>query len=200
MSKPGALEGVNVLDLSESIGGAYCTKLLADLGATVALVEYPPAGHPLRHSGPLSSDGNSETGGMFLYYGANKRSIACDLDTSAGRERIIDLASEADIVVESSAPGHMSGMGVGYDELSALNPALVYTSVTHFGQTGPYRDWKSDEIVDFALSPRMDLDIMDARGAGFEEDGAGLHTVQGRMGLVFPVQVGPHCIRAHRPP
>ena len=80
MTSQRALDGVNVLDLSDSIGGAYCTKLLADLGAEVVLVERPGSGHPSASHGALRSRPDLESSGMFLYYGANKRSVVCDLD------------------------------------------------------------------------------------------------------------------------
>ncbi len=155
MTSQRALGAVNVLDLSDSIGGAYCTKILADLGAEVVLVERPGSGHPLRQVGPFAAGTDLESSGMFLYYGANKRSVACDLDSEAGRERVLGLAANADILVESFDPGYMDSIGLGYDALSAANEALVYASVTHFGQTGPNRNWKSDEITDFAMGGYM---------------------------------------------
>ena len=94
MSGQTALDGVNVLDLSESIGGAYCTKLLADLGASVILVERPGSGHPLRESmarSPKTLD--IEGSGLFIYYGANKKSVVCDIETESGQRRVLDLAS-----------------------------------------------------------------------------------------------------------
>ena len=150
-----ALDGVNVLDLSDSIGGAYCTKLLADLGASVILVERPGSGHPLREAGPFPKEPNIKSSGLFLYYGANKKSIACDIESESGLQRVRDLASDANILVESFAPGHLDALGLGYESLSALNPSLIMTSVTHFGQTGPYRHWNSDEIVDNAMGGYM---------------------------------------------
>ena len=89
MSGQTALDGVNVLDLSESIGGAYCTKLLADLGASVILVERPGSGHPLRGDGPLSKDPDIEGSGLFIYYGANKKSVVCDIETESGQRRVL---------------------------------------------------------------------------------------------------------------
>ena len=150
-----ALDGMNVLDLSESIGGAYCTKLLADLGATVLLVERPPEGHPLRRSGPFRGDPDADASGMFLYYCANKHGMVCDIDSEDGRALVRRLAQDVHIIVESSEPGRLDSIGLGYAGLSSLNPALVMTSVTHFGQTGPYRRWKSDEIVDYAMGGYM---------------------------------------------
>ena len=150
-----ALNGVNVLDLSESIGGAYCAKLLSDLGADTLLVERPGSGHPLRHTGPYRDETHIEKSALFLYYAANKRSVVCDLETERDRERVKTLAADADVVVEGFKPGYLDSVGLGYDELSAQNPSLVFTSITHFGQTGPYRDWKSDEIVDYAMGGYM---------------------------------------------
>ena len=150
-----ALDGVNVVDLSESVGGAYCTKLLADLGATVLLVERLGVGHPLRHTGPYAGDPDTDSSGLFVYYGANKHGMVCDLDSEDGRERIRQLVADADIVVEGFPPGYMDSIGLGYADLRGLNPALVMASVTHFGQTGPYRHWKSDEIVDYAMGAYM---------------------------------------------
>ena len=155
MADPMALNGVNVLDLSESIGGAYCTKLLADLGAETLLVERPGSGYPLRHTGPYRDAPHTEKSGLFLYYAANKKSIVCDLESERDRERIRRLATEADVVVEGFTPGYPDSIGLGYDNLAPLNPSLVFTSITHFGQTGPYRGWKSDEIVDYAMGGYM---------------------------------------------
>ena len=124
MTSPKALAGVNVLDPSDSIGGAYCTKLLADLGAEVVLVERPGSGHPLRQAGPYAAGTDIDSSGMFLYYGANKRSVACDIESNAGRERVRDLASRADILVESFQPGYLDLIGLGYASLSSLNPPM----------------------------------------------------------------------------
>ena len=155
MTQAMALSGVNVLDLSESIGGAYCTKLLADLGAETLLVERPKTGHPLRHTGPYANDPHIDKSGLFLYYAANKKSVVCDLESERGRERIESLVADADVVVEGFEPGYLDSIGLGYDVLSSRNPSLVLTSITHFGQTGPYRHWKSDEIVDYAMGGYM---------------------------------------------
>ena len=155
MTSQRALDGVNVLDLSDSIGGAYCTKLLADLGADVVLVERPGSGHSLRRTGPFAAGSDPDSSGMFLYYGANKRSVVCDLRTEAGRGRVRGLAANTDILVESFDPGYLDSVGLGFESLSAVNEALVFTSVTHFGQSGPNRHWKSDEITDFAMGGYM---------------------------------------------
>ena len=150
-----ALSHLNVLDLSLDIGGAYCTKLLADLGATVLLVE-PPEGHPLRRAGPFPNDEpHPEKSGLFLHYCANKHATTLDLTRPQHRDMLLDLAAQADLVVESFAPGRMEELGLGLPALSRRNPAIVLTSVTHFGQTGPYSRWQGEEIVDYALGGYM---------------------------------------------
>ncbi|MEE9285788.1 MAG: CoA transferase [Dehalococcoidia bacterium] len=150
-----ALAHLNVLDLSLDIGGAYCTKLLADLGATVLMVE-PPHGHPLRRAGPFPDDEpHPEKSGLFLYYCANKHGVSLDLTQSADCGAVLDLAAQAHLVVESFPPGRMDELGLGLDALRERNPAVVLTSVSHFGQTGPYRDWQGEEIVDYALGGYM---------------------------------------------
>ena len=151
-----ALAGINVLDLTNNIGGAYCTKLLADLGATVMLVESPDNGHPLRHTGPfLGGEPNVDKSGQFLYFSTNKRSIALDIEKQHDRETIRALASKSDLIVETYKPGVLEQYGLGYGVFQSDNPRTVLTSITHFGQTGPYRDWESEEIVDYALGGYM---------------------------------------------
>lgn len=146
------LESFNVLDLSRDIAGAYCTKLLADLGATVLMVE-PTDGHPARREGPFPEDiAHSEKSGLFVYLASNKLSLVADMETTAGRDRVLALAKDADLVVESMAPGKIDELGLGYKELSKSHKDLVLTSVSPFGQYGPYRDWQSEEIVGWALS------------------------------------------------
>jgi len=151
----GALSDVRVLDLSTSVAGDYCTKLLADLGADVLKVE-PPGGDPVRQLGPCR-DGQQdiETGGLHLYLNANKRSIVADPETPAGRGRIRELSRAADILVETFAPGHLPARGLGYAALAKENPRLIYASLTPFGQSGPWKDWQSDEIVEFAVGGYM---------------------------------------------
>lgn len=151
-----ALAGFNVLDLSDNIAGAYCTKLLADLGADVAMVERPEIGHPLRHVGPFPGDEpHPDKSGMFMCLCANKRSLTADPATAHGRRTVLRLAQRAHLIVESFAPGRLSAQGLGFDVLRRLNPGVVLTSISHFGQTGPYRNWRSSEIVDNAMGGYM---------------------------------------------
>jgi len=140
------LGGVRVLDLTDG-AGAMSGRLLADLGADVVLVE-PPGGATARSAPPLV-DGVSLP---FLTQSANKRSMQIDWSTPAGREEVLALARAADILLESQTPGRLAAAGLGREVLHAANPRLVITSVTDFGQTGPYRDWVGTDWVHLALS------------------------------------------------
>jgi crotonobetainyl-CoA:carnitine CoA-transferase CaiB-like acyl-CoA transferase len=121
----GLLTGVRVLDLSIWRPGPYCTQLLADLGADVLKVE-PPGGDPMR-----------VFTGLFATINANKRSVVLDLKDDADRDRALDLAAEADVLVEGYRPGVAARLGMGYEQVSARNPSIVYCSISGFGQDGP---------------------------------------------------------------
>ena len=132
----GMLAGIRVLDLSRVIAGPYCTMLLADLGADVIKVERPGQGDDLREW-----RGRTGRGGMSAVFAAinrNKRAIALDLQRPDGARLLRELAARADVLVENFVPGVADRLGVGYAAVRALNPALVYVSVSGFGQTGPY--------------------------------------------------------------
>lgn len=133
MSLP--LEGLRVLDLSRLLPGAYATMLLADLGADVVKVEQPGAGDPLRAAPPYTASGES---GPHLVLNRGKRSITVNLKAPHGADVLRDLVRGADVLVESFRPGVMARLGVGYDDLSAVNPRLVYAAITGYGATGPY--------------------------------------------------------------
>ena len=151
---PQALNGVRVLELAGA-EGEYCGKLLADFGAEVIKVE-PPGGSPSRGEPPFKDDRPGPDRSLpFLYFNANKKSITADLDTEAGRERVRRLARNADVVVESAAPGTLAAMGLGQADLRTANPRLIYASVTAFGQTGPYSRYRWSELVAFAMGGLM---------------------------------------------
>lgn len=152
---PGLLDGVIVVDFSVDVGGLYCTKLLADLGATVIQIE-PPEGHPLRQDEPFfGGEPHVEKSARFAYYAANKKSIVLDLNQQSDRQQALDLVKNSDIVVETFSPGYLEEIGLGYEALKAVNNSLILTSVTRFGQTGPYRHWQGEEIIDWALGGYM---------------------------------------------
>ncbi len=152
----GALSGLKVLDFTHYVAGPYCTKLLADYGADVIKVERPPDGDGSRRMGPYPGDEpHPEKSAQFLHLNTNKRGIAVDLKCSAVVDIVERLAGWADIVVESYRPGVADRLGIGYERLSSINPALVYTSISNFGQTGPYRDYRGSEIVFYGMGGEM---------------------------------------------
>ena len=150
------LAGLNVLDLTWHVAGPYATKLMADYGADVLKIERPGGGDPARRYGPFPNDApHQERSGTFLHLNTNKRSITLNLKTAAAREIVFQLVKEIDIVVESFRPGTMAALGLDYATLKELNPRLVMTSVSNFGQSGPYRDFKGSEIIFYGMGGEM---------------------------------------------
>jgi crotonobetainyl-CoA:carnitine CoA-transferase CaiB-like acyl-CoA transferase len=154
MAKCGAaLGGVRVLDLAEA-SGAYCGKLLADMGADVIKVE-PPGGAAMRDIGPFYAGTEPAAAGMrdrnrslfFWHYNTSKRSVTLDLGAPRERERFLGLAATADLVIETFRPGELDALGLGYATLAARNPRLTLVSITPFGQTGPYRDYRGSDLI-----------------------------------------------------
>ena len=143
-----------VLDLTDE-RGFLCGKALGDLGADVIKIE-KPGGDPARSIGPFYHDIPDPEKSLYWFaFNANKRSITLDIEKADGREIFKSLVKTADVVVESFAPGYMDKLDIGYSILSAINPRLVMTSVSGFGQKGPYRDYKAPDIVLWALSGIM---------------------------------------------
>lgn len=144
------LDAYRVLDLTDE-KGFMCGKALADLGADVVKVE-PPGGDPARNMGPFYHDIPSSEGSLYwLAYNANKRGITLNIETKDGQEIFKSLARTADFVIESLAPGYLKGLGLDYSVLHQLNPGIILTSITPFGQSGPYRDHKTSDLVSMAL-------------------------------------------------
>src|SRR5690349_19228151 len=141
-STPGALQGVRVLDLSRELAGPWCTQTLADLGAEVIKVERPGSGDDTRGWGPpflCYCDGaDSHEAAYFLGCNRNKRSITVDIAKPEGQALIRRIAAQCDVFVENFKVGDMARYGLDAQSLRALNPRLVYCSITGFGQTGPY--------------------------------------------------------------
>ena len=159
-----ALDDVKVLDLTHQVAGSYCTKLLADYGADVIKVERPGLGDSARGMGPFPGDvPHREKSGIFLHLNTNKRGITLDLKSRAGANVVMRLAREVDIVVENFRPGTMERFGLDYDALHAVNPSLVVTSISNFGQTGPYRDFRSAEIMVYGMGGEMYSTGLDER-------------------------------------
>ena len=140
--QPGALEGVRVLDLSRVLAGPWAGQLLADLGADVVKVERPGAGDDTRAWGPpwLNDPEGNSTGESAYYLSANrnKRSVTIDIATEEGQRLVRRLAGKADVVLENFKVGGLAQYGLDYASLKAVNPRLVYCSITGFGQSGPY--------------------------------------------------------------
>ncbi|MBM4410479.1 MAG: CoA transferase [Chloroflexi bacterium] len=141
------LEGIRVLELAQGVAGPHAGKLLAEYGADVLKVE-PPGGDESRAAGPFKGDiPHPETSALFLNLNRNKRSITLSLETEEGRAIFLRLAAEADVVIENFRPGQLAACGIGYDVLSRERPDLVLASITPFGQTGPWRDYRGSEIT-----------------------------------------------------
>ena len=151
-----ALSGVKVLDLTWHMAGPYCTKLLADYGADVIKVERPGSGDPARSMGPFfKDDPHHEKSGLFLHLNTSKKSITLNLKSETGVKIFKELVKDVDILVESFSPRVMPSLGLSYEEQKKLNPRLVMTSISNFGQTGPYRDYKATEMVSQAMGSLM---------------------------------------------
>ncbi|MFC1926270.1 CaiB/BaiF CoA transferase family protein [Chloroflexota bacterium] len=145
-----ALSGIKVLELCEMAAGPYCTKLMADLGAEVIKVEKPDTGDEARHRGPfLNDEPNPEQSGLFLYLNTNKLGITLNLENARGRKIFKELVKETHVLVEDKAPGKLAELGLGYDVLKEINPSLIMASITPFGQTGPYKDYKAYPLNTF---------------------------------------------------
>lgn len=151
-----ALSDIKVIDLTWHIAGPYCTKLLADYGAEVIKVEQPGVGDPARRMGPFfQDDPHPEKSGLFLHLNTNKKGITLNLKTATGKKIIRELVKDADILVESFRPRVMPALGLDYPSLEQVNPSLLMVSISSFGQTGPYRDFKATEIVEYAMGGEM---------------------------------------------
>ncbi|WP_138471226.1 CaiB/BaiF CoA-transferase family protein [Poseidonocella sp. HB161398] len=167
---------LKVVELAEFVAGPYCGKLLSDFGAEVIKVERPGIGDRARHLGPFAGDGpDPEASGTFLYLNTNKKSVALDIETEEGRALFRQLVADADVLIEDRAPGELAAMGLGYDDLAALNPGLVMVSITPFGQTGPYAGFRAEHLNLYHASGQgyllpmwaINLDVPPCQGPGY---------------------------------
>jgi len=163
MNEPETLLGdIRVLDLADQ-KGVYCAKLLADLGADTIKIE-KPGGDPMRTIGPFFHDEHDPEKSLYwFHFNTSKRGIALALETANGREIMKQLVGTADVLIETFSPGHLDKLGLGYSVLKEINPKLILTSITPFGQTGPHRDFKGSDIVAQAMGGLINL-------AGFPDD------------------------------
>lgn len=154
----GLLEGLTVLDFTRVLAGPYCTRLMADLGARVIKVERPELGDDTRAFYMQLEEGRADQSSYFVRFNAGKESIAIDLANPAAKGVVLDLARKADVLVENFVPGVMARHGLDYAAVSAVNPAIVYCSISGYGQTGPLRDRPAFAHLINAASGAMDLD------------------------------------------
>ena len=158
---PGPLAHLTILDLSRVLAGPWCTQLLADLGATVIKIEKPGTGDDTRAWGPpflRDTDGN-DTGEAAYYLACNrgKQSVAIDFTTTEGRDLVLALARQSDALVENFKVGGLAKYGLDYPRVSAINPRLVYASITGFGQDGPYADRAGYDFIIQGMSGFMSV-------------------------------------------
>ena len=160
-SNAGALAGIKVLDLSRVLAGPWCTQILADLGADVVKVERPGAGDDTRHWGPpflKDAEGKDTTqASYFTACNRNKRSVTIDMATPDGQALIKQMAQQADVLVENFKVGGLKQYGLDFESLRALNPRLIYCSVTGFGQDGPYAERAGYDLMIQAMTGMMSI-------------------------------------------
>ncbi|MBH1963969.1 MAG: CoA transferase [Comamonadaceae bacterium] len=137
-TREGPLKGVIVLDLTRVVAGPYCTMMLADLGAIVIKIENPNDPDYVRGFPPMVSAGDEERSGFFAQYNRHKFGITLDLKAPEGRDLFLQLVERADILVENFRPGTMQKLGLDFETLHAVNPRMVFTAISGFGQTGPH--------------------------------------------------------------
>ena len=144
----GILDDVKVVELSGSPSGAYCAKLLADQGAATIKVEAPAGGDPTRMEPPfITGEPDTDGSSLFLAFNTNKRGVTLDVGRPEGRRVFLRLVQNADVMIESCAPGYLEDIGLGYAALTESNPRLILTSLTYFGQTGPYGSFVGSDLV-----------------------------------------------------
>lgn len=148
------LQGIRVIDFSQILAGPFCTMLLADMGADVVKVEKPNGGDDTRRYGPPFIEGESAA---FLTLNRNKRSIVLDLKSEQGLGVVRRMLADADVMLHNFRPGVVERMGLGYDDVSALNPAIVYCAVSGFGATGPYSQRAGFDLVAQGMSGLMSI-------------------------------------------
>jgi len=149
------LAGVRVLDISQVMAGPFACMLLADMGADVIKIEPPGTGDQTRGAMGFKMKGPDSLG--FLNMNRNKRSVVLNLKSKAGRALLLRLAKDADILVENYRPGAMKRLGLGYEDIRAVNPHLIYTSISGFGQTGPWADRPGFDLMAQAMSGVMSV-------------------------------------------
>jgi len=207
------LSPYRVLDLTDE-RGLLCGKILADLGADVIQIE-PPAGSTARRVGPFHrGEIHPERSLYWWAYADNKRGVTLDVATADGRALLTRLVEKADFFVESGPPGSLAALGLGWDALSAINPALIMASITPFGQAGPRSGYRATDLTGMAMAGFMyvtgDPDRPPVRvgfphfwlhGAGAAATGAMIalaHRARTGLGLAFDIDGFAPTVAAHR--
>lgn len=144
---PGALEGVKIIEHCNMVSGPYSSKLLADMGAEVLKIEPPLTGDESRRRGPFPEDiSHQEKSGLFLYLNSNKKGLTLDPEKPEGKEIFKKLIEGADVLIEDRPPGEMEALRLDYQTLRAVNPGLILLSITPFGESGPFKDYKAFQL------------------------------------------------------
>lgn len=144
----GALAGVKIIELGELVSAPYASKLMADLGAEVIKIERPGAGDPARTRGPFpGGEPHPEKSGLFLYLNTNKLGVTLDVAGAGGLEILERLVAGADLLIHNVVPPEMDRIGLAYERLSRINPGLIMTSITPWGMSGPYRNWRAEDLT-----------------------------------------------------
>jgi CoA:oxalate CoA-transferase len=174
-----ALGKLNVIEWTNSVPGAYCGKMFGDMGASVIKVEKPGIGDEARRAGPYPGDiPHQEKSGLFLFLNANKQGVTLNLETAVGVKIFKELVSRADLLIDSSPPDEKKRLGLKYEDLRKMNPKLVMLSITPFGQTGPYSDYKSSNLINYSIS-----------GNAFNNPGEGVDGIDKNPPLKVPVHM-----------
>ncbi|MBI2351969.1 MAG: CoA transferase [Deltaproteobacteria bacterium] len=178
----GALEGIRVLELASYVTGPFAALLLADLGADVVKIEQPGQGDPFR------GWGEKLYSATFCSLNRNKKSVTLDIRRDEGRDIFLKLASGSDIVIENFRPGTMEKRGLGYEAMQALNPKVIYCSISGFGQKGPYRDLPGYDTIGQAMSGLLSLltdpEKPQGMGISFSDHLTGIYACYGILGAL----------------
>lgn len=192
---PKALQGIKVIEYSQGISGPYCTKLLADLGAEVIKIEQPGTGDRARQIGPFAGKkAHLEKSIIFLYSNTNKKGITLDLGQPEGIEIFKELVKDATVFLKDGQPEWYDQRGIGYDDLSKINPGLIMASLTPYGESGPYKDYIANPLnishmsMAASMFPHGSPDYSRAPtmiGANFEQYDLGIMAAAGVLGAIF---------------
>lgn len=191
----GALSDLKIIELGELVSAPYCSKLMADMGADVIKIERPGAGDRARTRGPFPKDeAHPEKSGLFLYLNTNKKGITLDISKPEGMQLLEQLAKSADVLIHNVTPPEMDRVGLTWERMRRVNPNLVMTSIAPFGLSGPYRNFRAEDLTIWAAGgvcvlngggpEHADLPPLKTFGsqAGYQ---GGAHAAAATMGAVF---------------